>query len=81
MVGQILSRVVGLILFVATVIGWQAARAGGDTARPHIVILYADDLGYGDLQCYNPDRGKIPTPQIDRLAQEGMRLLVCRQAL
>lgn len=73
MVGQILCRVVGLILFVATVIGWQAARAGGDTARPHIVILYADDLGYGDLQCYNPDRGKIPTPQIDRLAQEGMR--------
>jgi arylsulfatase A len=41
--------------------------------RPNIVIIYADDLGYGDVQCYNPERGKIPTPNIDRLASEGMR--------
>ncbi|MEM7392475.1 MAG: arylsulfatase [Verrucomicrobiota bacterium] len=41
--------------------------------RPNSVILYADDLGYGDVQCYNPERGKIPTPHIDRLAAEGMR--------
>lgn len=40
---------------------------------PNIVVLYADDLGYGDVQCYNPDRGKIPTPHIDQLAAEGMR--------
>lgn len=43
------------------------------TARPNIVILYADDLGYGDVQCYNPDRGRIATPHLDRLASEGMR--------
>ena len=42
-------------------------------AAPNILILYADDLGYGDVQCYNPDRGKIPTPHIDQLAAEGMR--------
>jgi arylsulfatase A-like enzyme len=30
-------------------------------------------LGYGDVQCNNPQRGKIPTPQIDRLAAQGMR--------
>lgn len=41
--------------------------------RPNIVIILADDLGYGDVQCYNVDRGKIPTPNIDRLAQKGMR--------
>ena len=40
---------------------------------PNIVVIYADDLGYGDVQCYNPERGKIPTPHIDRLASEGMR--------
>lgn len=40
---------------------------------PNILIIYADDLGYGDVQCYNPDRGLIPTPNIDRLAREGMR--------
>ena len=41
--------------------------------RPNVVVIYADDLGYGDVQCYNPDRGKILTPAIDRLARQGMR--------
>ncbi len=31
-----------------------------------------DDLGYGDIQCLNPEHGKIPTPAVDRLAKEGM---------
>lgn len=42
-------------------------------SRPNILVLYADDLGYGDVQCYNPERGKIATPNIDRLAAQGMR--------
>jgi arylsulfatase A len=41
--------------------------------RPNIVVILADDLGYGDVQCYNRERGKIPTPNIDKLAAEGMR--------
>ncbi len=41
-------------------------------APPNVVIILADDLGYGDPGCYNPD-SKIPTPNIDRLAAEGMR--------
>jgi arylsulfatase A len=40
--------------------------------QPNIVYILADDLGYGDLGCFNP-RSKIPTPRIDRLASEGMR--------
>ncbi|MFN9914189.1 MAG: sulfatase-like hydrolase/transferase, partial [Pirellulaceae bacterium] len=36
------------------------------------LILYADDLGYGDLGCYNP-ASKIPTPHLDRLAAQGIR--------
>ena len=40
--------------------------------RPNIVYILADDLGYGDLGCYNKD-SKIPTPNLDRLAAEGMR--------
>jgi arylsulfatase A len=48
--------------------------AGAESpARPNIVILYADDMGYGDLAVQNPD-SKIPTPHLDRLAREGMRL-------
>ncbi|MEE3075605.1 MAG: arylsulfatase [Planctomycetota bacterium] len=42
-------------------------------SKPNIVIIYADDLGYGDVQCYNPDRGRIPTPHIDLIASQGMR--------
>ena len=42
-------------------------------SKPNIVVIYADDLGYGDVSCYNPRRGKIPTPHIDRLAAEGMQ--------
>ena len=39
---------------------------------PNILIIYADDLGYGDLGCYNSD-SKIPTPNLDRMAKQGMR--------
>ncbi|NWK55867.1 arylsulfatase [Verrucomicrobiaceae bacterium N1E253] len=40
--------------------------------RPNIVFILADDLGTGDLGCYNKD-SKIPTPRLDQLADEGMR--------
>jgi arylsulfatase A-like enzyme len=40
---------------------------------PNVLLIYADDLGYGDVSCYNPTRGKIPTPHIDQLAARGMR--------
>lgn len=39
---------------------------------PNILVLYADDLGYGDLKCYNAE-SKIPTPHLDRLASQGIR--------
>ncbi len=44
--------------------------------QPNIVIVFADDLGYGDLSCLNPD-SRIPTPHHDRLAREGMVLTDC----
>ncbi len=40
--------------------------------RPHVLLILADDLGYGDVCCYN-DKAKVATPHIDRLAREGMR--------
>jgi len=39
--------------------------------HPNIVVLYTDDQGYGDVSCLNPD-AKFQTPNIDRLAREGM---------
>ena len=50
-----------------------AAVAGlANAANPNIVFVLCDDLGYGEIQCLNPERGKIPTPGVDRLASEGM---------
>lgn len=40
--------------------------------HPNIVVILVDDMGYGDAGCYNP-KSKIPTPNIDRLAADGMR--------
>jgi arylsulfatase A len=40
--------------------------------KPNILIILADDLGYGDVRCYNSE-SKIPTQNIDRLAAEGIR--------
>jgi len=41
--------------------------------KPNIVLILADDMGYGDPTCYNPN-SRIPTPNIDRLARQGLRL-------
>lgn len=38
---------------------------------PNVIIMYADDLGFGDIGCYGASR--IPTPNLDRLAAEGLR--------
>ncbi|MDP4642992.1 MAG: arylsulfatase [Opitutales bacterium] len=41
-------------------------------AKPNIIFILADDLGYGDVQCLNPEQGKIATPHMDQLAAQGM---------
>src|SRR5215471_18302825 len=52
--------------------GSLALPLPGATRLPNIVIILADDMGYGDPQCYNAN-SKIPTPNIDRLAASGIR--------
>lgn len=42
--------------------------------KPNIVYILADDMGPGDVSCYNA-QGKIPTPNIDRMAREGMKFM------
>ena len=46
--------------------------AASDESTPNIVFILADDLGYGDVRCYNA-ASKVATPNIDRLAAQGMR--------
>jgi arylsulfatase A len=58
------------LLLLTLLIPWFVLRAE-ETRRPNVVLILADDLGYGDLGCYG---GKaIPTPNLDRMAREGMR--------
>ena len=40
--------------------------------RPNIIVIYADDLGYGDLSCYNPEAA-YQTPRLDEMAKQGVR--------
>src|SRR6185436_8331042 len=61
---------VALVLSVLLV-PFLFTTASAAPTRPNIILILADDLGYGDLGCYGQKR--IQTPNIDRLAKEGMR--------
>ena len=63
-------RLLNAILILMISIVCSALNA--EQAKPNIIYILADDLGYGDVQCLNPDRGKIATPHMDQLAAEGM---------
>ena len=55
----------------------MTSRERGTVAveQPNIVFIMADDMGYGDVGCYNSD-SKIPTPNMNRLAREGTVVLL-----
>ena len=62
-------------LFLPALLGVASGVQGENKAArkiPNVVIIMADDLGYGDLSCY--EATEIHTPGIDRLAAEGLRL-------
>ncbi len=59
------------ILFVAALFSVVASVRAADESSPNIVLIVADDLGYGELGCYGQE--KIRTPRLDELASEGMR--------
>ena len=61
-------RSLGILLAQLAFVGAHALAV----EKPNILLILADDLGYGDVSCYN-DKSKVPTPNLDRLAREGMR--------
>jgi len=63
-------RLVRFAIFALTTF-WFAAVVSA-AARPNILIILADDLGYSDIGCYG---GEIDTPNLDRLAQNGLQFL------
>jgi arylsulfatase len=58
------------ITMVIAVLLAQLSVHANEPARPNIILIMADDLGYSDVGCYG---GEIKTPNIDRLAREGLR--------
>jgi arylsulfatase A len=57
-----------LLYLVIIIFSFPAIGAG----NPNIVYIICDDLGYGDIHCLAPDTSKIPTPNADALASQGM---------
>ncbi|MEX0326232.1 MAG: sulfatase [Puniceicoccaceae bacterium] len=70
-----LKRGIGLAIIVHLLAGVPLTgdqAAGNDDGKPNFIIIFADDLGYGDLGCFG--HPTIRTPHLDRLASEGMKL-------
>jgi len=64
----------GLLILVV----WWNAGVTAAAERPNIVLVVADDLGYGDLGCFG--HPIVKTPNLDRFAREGLRLTACYSA-
>src|SRR5262245_53010619 len=64
-------RALVMFTLAALLVVGDTSRAADARQRPNIVLIYADDLGYGDLGCYGAMR--VKTPNMDRLAREGLR--------
>ncbi|QZT36040.1 sulfatase-like hydrolase/transferase [Halosquirtibacter xylanolyticus] len=60
------------LAFVSCMFFGTTSKAKKSVKTPNIVIIYADDMGYGDVSYQNP-KGKIQTPNIDKLASEGIQ--------
>ena len=63
--------IVAVLVIIAMVSIGQARADGPPSARLNIVIIYADDIGYGDFGCYGATA--VKTPHVDRLARQGLR--------
>jgi arylsulfatase A len=59
--------IAGILLFV-----WSCTSKRDENSPPNIIFILVDDLGYGDIMAFNPS-SKIPTPNLDQLAMEGMK--------
>src|SRR4051812_21971240 len=64
-----MKKILTLLLITAAINGYAQNNATG--SKPNIILILADDLGYSDIGAYGSE---IHTPNLDRLAKEGLRL-------
>ena len=67
-----MNRTTSLLAAILFLLALSPSPAAPARPKPNILYILADDLGYGDVQALNPQRGKIPTPHLDKLAGQGM---------
>jgi len=72
------SRLVGAWLILLAASLSQSEVAGNEQPRPNFLVILCDDLGYGDLACYG--HPAIKTPNLDKLAADGIRFTDCYSA-
>jgi len=68
-----LKSICQIILAAGLCLQLQCLVVGRENARPNVILIFADDLGYGDVSSYNPE-SRIRTPNMDRLASEGIQM-------
>ena len=62
-----------LSLALTSCLAVHAENKNQNTDKPNVIFIYADDLGYGDLECYGAKN--VQTPNVNRLASEGIRFI------
>ncbi len=65
-------KVFTVLFFLVSTVGFAQKSKIATSNHPNIILIMADDMGYGEIEALNPDRSKIPTPVLNKLAAEGM---------
>ena len=63
--------ILAIFVFLPVISGCYSKKGSEQATKPNIIYILADDLGYGDLSCYGQEN--FSTPNIDKLAAEGIR--------
>lgn len=66
---QLAGLVLGILCIIASILSAQSQTG---SSKPNIVVILSDDVGWGDISCYQPSN-KFKTPAVDKLAREGTR--------
>ena len=66
-------NILKLSVFAFFVILMVGCEKKADNKRPNVIYIMADDMGYGDAECFGKEKCNIPTPNFDKLANEGMK--------